>query len=270
MREFINRAKRFGSLLIKTFRQWIEREPFNNSIIIAYYTIFSLPGLLIIIINIAGYFFGTESVTKNITGQIDPKFTILAFCALVLVIFQGWIGSFVVSSNLTPWTITVHMFLALLLVALLIFLIHWSSGSDHLPSSLGFWWLMASMALLLVQTLLGTQVREALDHIADDIPREFWIREIEGGAFSIHRSFSWIVLLVHVGLIIRLHKTHGLKAFPLTLILLILGTILTGVGMAYFAVPPFLQPLHLLLATVTFGVQFLFLLKLNKSIFSNS
>lgn len=200
----------------------------------------------------------------------DPKFTILAFCALVLVIFQGWIGSFVVSSNLTPWTITVHMFLALLLVALLIFLIHWSSGSDHLPSSLGFWWLMASMALLLVQTLLGTQVREALDHIADDIPREFWIREIEAGAFSIHRSFSWIVLLVHVGLIIRLHKTHGLKAFPLTLILLILGTILTGVGMAYFAVPPFLQPLHLLLATVTFGVQFLFLLKLNKSIFTTS
>ncbi|HYF67234.1 MAG TPA: YihY/virulence factor BrkB family protein [Ohtaekwangia sp.] len=71
MREFINRTKRFGSLLIKTFRQWIEREPFNNSIIIAYYTIFSLPGLLVIIINIAGYFFGTDSVTKNITGQIQ-------------------------------------------------------------------------------------------------------------------------------------------------------------------------------------------------------
>jgi membrane protein len=71
MREFIIRAKRFGSLFVKTFRQWNEREPFNNSIIIAYYTIFSLPGLLIIIINVAGYFFGNEAVTSKITGQIQ-------------------------------------------------------------------------------------------------------------------------------------------------------------------------------------------------------
>jgi cytochrome c oxidase assembly protein subunit 15 len=71
------------------------------------------------------------------------------------------------------------------------------------------------------------------------------------------------VLLVHVGLILRLRKTDGLKAFPLVLILLILGTIMSGAGMAYFAVPPFLQPIHLLLATVTFGMQFMLLLKLN-------
>jgi len=71
MRRLIDKAKRFSSLFVRTFKQWIEREPFNNSIIIAYYTIFSLPGLLIIIINIAGYFFGTEMVTEKVTGQIQ-------------------------------------------------------------------------------------------------------------------------------------------------------------------------------------------------------
>lgn len=71
MKAILERAGRFGKLFIKTFRQWNEREPFNNSIIIAYYTIFSLPGLLIIIINVAGYFFGTEAVTQKITGQIQ-------------------------------------------------------------------------------------------------------------------------------------------------------------------------------------------------------
>ena len=85
-----------------------------------------------------------------------------------------------------------------------------------------------------------------------------------GRAFILHRSFSWIVLILHVGLIVNLRKTQGLKPFPLTVILLILGTILTGLGMAYFAVPPFLQPIHLLLATATFGMQFMFLLKLNR------
>jgi membrane protein len=64
------RFKNFFTLLKQTFRVWNEREPFNNSIIIAYYTIFSLPGLLVIIINLAGYFFGAEAVTNKISTQI--------------------------------------------------------------------------------------------------------------------------------------------------------------------------------------------------------
>jgi cytochrome c oxidase assembly protein subunit 15 len=72
------------------------------------------------------------------------------------------------------------------------------------------------------------------------------------------------VLLLHVGLILKLRKTEGAKAFLLTLIVLILGTILTGVSMAWFAVPPYLQPVHLLLASLTFGLQFMLLLKLNR------
>jgi membrane protein len=64
-------VKDFWTMFKDTFRQWNEREPFNNSIIIAYYTIFSLPGLLVIIINVAGYFFEKESVTKNVTTQIQ-------------------------------------------------------------------------------------------------------------------------------------------------------------------------------------------------------
>ena len=57
MGRLISAIKNAGLLLKETFYHWNEREPFNNSIIIAYYTIFSLPGLLVIIINLAGYFF---------------------------------------------------------------------------------------------------------------------------------------------------------------------------------------------------------------------
>jgi len=195
--------------------------------------------------------------------KTERRFTVVAFATFVLVGFQGWLGSFVVSSNLTPWTITVHMFLALLIVALLVYLVDQSSFRTEINSSLGFWWLVASMAVLLVQILLGTQVREAIDRVAQVAVREAWIANL-GGEFIIHRSFSWIVLIMHVGLILRLRKTEGAKTFTLALILLILGTILTGLSMAYFAVPPFLQPVHLLLATVTFGMQFLFLLKMNR------
>ena len=190
--------------------------------------------------------------------------TIISFLTLLLVSFQGWIGSFVVSSNLTPWTITVHMFLALVIVALLVYLVHESSPRKiKVHSTTGFWWLMVCIAVVLVQILLGTQVREAIDSVARIAVREQWIAAIEAD-FAIHRSFSWIVLLLHIGLIFNLRRTQALKGFLLTLILLILGTILTGVGMAWFAVPAFLQPVHLLLATGCFGVEFLFLLKLSR------
>src|SRR5688572_20590644 len=67
----IGKLKNFWKLLRDTFTEWNEREPFNNSIIIAYYTIFSLPGLLVIIINLAGYFFGYEAVTNQIASQMQ-------------------------------------------------------------------------------------------------------------------------------------------------------------------------------------------------------
>jgi cytochrome c oxidase assembly protein subunit 15 len=211
---------------------------------------------------VIGFLIFAVSIASIKFKKTQSRITLIAWLCFLLVAFQGWIGSFVVSTNLTPWTITVHMFLALLIVALLVYLVHESSYEKEIQSSLGFWWLLACMAVLFVQILLGTQVREAIDRVAS-AARDTWIGSL-GGEFVIHRSFSWIVLILHVGLITRLYKTEGSKAFALTLILLILGTILTGMGMAYFDVPPFLQPIHLLLATVTFGVQFSFLLKLNR------
>lgn len=54
----------------RTFKAFGDIDPFNKSIVIAYYTILSLPGLLVIIINLAGYFFGQEAVTGEVTRQI--------------------------------------------------------------------------------------------------------------------------------------------------------------------------------------------------------
>jgi cytochrome c oxidase assembly protein subunit 15 len=72
-------------------------------------------------------------------------------------------------------------------------------------------------------------------------------------------------VLVHVVLVYRLFKTSPRNPLPVALVLLILLTLITGVGMAYFAVPAFLQPIHLLVATLTFGVQFLLILRIKTS-----
>jgi membrane protein len=59
------------SVFKNTFSAWSEKDPFRQSAIIAYYAIFSIPGLLVLIIAIAGYFFGTEQVSKNLIAQIS-------------------------------------------------------------------------------------------------------------------------------------------------------------------------------------------------------
>lgn len=195
--------------------------------------------------------------------KTHPGITAISVITFVLVGFQGWIGSVVVSTNLTPWTITVHMFLALVIVAMLVYLVHKTAQGGTVSQPTTYWWLVVAMITLLVQILLGTQVREAIDAVASEWARTAWVDHL-GLPFLLHRSFSWVVLLVHVGLIVNLRKTALPKAFQLTLILLILGTILSGTAMAYAGVPPFLQPVHLLLATVTFGIQFLLFLKVSR------
>lgn len=60
-----------GKLLKTTFKEWNEKDPFRQSAVIAYYAIFSIPGLLVLIITIAGYFFGNDTVNKNLMAQLS-------------------------------------------------------------------------------------------------------------------------------------------------------------------------------------------------------
>lgn len=65
------RLKNLFTVLKTTSIQWWKRDPFEESAIIAYYAIFSLPGLLVVIVTVAGYFFGPEAVNGQIAGQIS-------------------------------------------------------------------------------------------------------------------------------------------------------------------------------------------------------
>lgn len=63
-------VKDLGLLLNNTYQEWSDKDPFRQSAVIAYYAIFSIPGLLVLIIAIAGYFFGKDTVNHEILGQI--------------------------------------------------------------------------------------------------------------------------------------------------------------------------------------------------------
>ncbi len=59
------------SLLKETYTEWNDDEPFRLSAAMSYYAIFSLPGLLLIVVTTAGYFLGEEAVQGELSNQIN-------------------------------------------------------------------------------------------------------------------------------------------------------------------------------------------------------
>ncbi len=58
-------------LLMKTYNLWMEKEPFQVSAVIAYYAILSLPGLLILIMELVGGIWGKEIVRGELFAEIS-------------------------------------------------------------------------------------------------------------------------------------------------------------------------------------------------------
>jgi cytochrome c oxidase assembly protein subunit 15 len=207
--------------------------------------------------------------------SLNKSIPILSVFNLFLVLFQAWIGSIVVSTNLLPWMITLHMMLALVIVCILLYvhfqsykLIYDTQVNTEKPSQL-FGILVIGFLLMLVQIVFGTQVREEMDIVAfefGNLLRGEWVEHL-GLVFLVHRSYSILLLLVHLVFFFKVYKytLRHVSVFKWSqgLIFVILLEILTGVGMAYFGVPAFLQPIHLLLGTLIVGIQFVILLQLN-------
>jgi len=204
----------------------------------------------------------------------DPPIFWTAAAALVLVIFQGWIGSIVVSTNLVPWMVTVHMLIAIVIVAMLVFLVFRSRRSWTKPyhvktsmrSPLTFYTGVAIL-LSLVQIILGTQVREEIDIVSAALgngSRDSWISQL-GMMFAVHRSFSWLILFLNGYLFYMLIRQNISTKVMTWIGILIIGSLASGIVMNFAGVPATMQPLHLLLGTAIIGLQFFLFLQLRNS-----
>jgi heme a synthase len=194
----------------------------------------------------------------------------LAFVNLILVAFQGWIGSLVVSTDLLPWMVTLHMLLTLVIIAILIYqLVKLSQFGNQTNVKAGNSikvLLVLGLITSLIQMIWGTQVREEIDAIAKSFQhtnRNLWIENLQMD-FIIHRSFSWIVVILNVLLVYTVFKNYkGISLFRNLsngIMGLVFAEVLAGIVLAYFSIPALLQPVHLFLAFMIFGMQFFFLL----------
>ncbi|MFS4446544.1 YihY/virulence factor BrkB family protein [Maribacter sp. 2307UL18-2] len=65
------KIKHLPSLIVDTYKAWDADNPFRLSAVVAYYAVLSLPGLLVIIINLVGSVWGVEIVQGQLTDEIS-------------------------------------------------------------------------------------------------------------------------------------------------------------------------------------------------------
>ncbi len=192
--------------------------------------------------------------------KTNKQIVILSWLAVFLMGFQGWLGATVVYSVLNPIKITLHMLVALIIVALLIYVI-WKVNAkcafvkyDKLFSGL----LLTTLILTLVQVILGTQVREFVDEQVNIVGYNQMelVMQNPDITFYFHRSFSIIIFLLNLYLFVRNRKlVLGYEKMNAVGFLLVIE-ILSGIAMYYFDFTFGSQAIHLVIASLLFGVQF--------------
>nr|WP_294873244.1 COX15/CtaA family protein [uncultured Pedobacter sp.] len=196
------------------------------------------------------------------------RIVVLSWVNLIVVAFQAWLGSIVVSTNLVPWIVTVHMLLALVILAILVYTYNYAQQMHKAVTIVmaKVVWLKVLIFLAIVvsvlQIVLGTEVREAVDAVSKALmynDRESWLTKV-GKIFSYHRDSAMVVLILNI-IIYKLVKdrfngkaTALMVANSIAVVLII--QILTGLILSNFALPPYAQALHILFSTLLFSLQY--------------
>jgi cytochrome c oxidase assembly protein subunit 15 len=222
---------------------------------------------------IVGLFLFLTAVYAFSYWKNSKRIAILSILNLILVGFQAWLGSIVVSSNLVAWIVTVHMLLALAILAIAISTYHLAKvyGKPMLKiSPIIHVITLLTLILTIVQIAFGTEVREKIDAVAIRLSgyRDGWINSA-GQIFFQHRDVAVLVLFANVALyaLIRKHfSRHSIQQQLMSFtFLIIMLQIVIGIVLSYLSLPPFAQVLHIVLASLLFGSQFYLMLNLYQS-----
>jgi cytochrome c oxidase assembly protein subunit 15 len=191
--------------------------------------------------------------------------------AFLLVGFQGWLGGVVVQQELAAWIVTVHMLVALVIVSLLLYATVYAFFGDA-PATRAvararrplIWTLAVLIAITLLQVTLGTQVRERIDEaLSGGIARSEALSTV--GQYDIwHREAALLVIagtMAALWLLRRYHRhAHDLHRAAAVMAALTLAQVVLGVTMAYAALTPAVQVLHLTGSSLLLGAQTVVLL----------
>jgi cytochrome c oxidase assembly protein subunit 15 len=123
--------------------------------------------------------------------------------------------------------------------------------------------------LILIQIIVGTQVRENVDVVKATLGENNRQEIIEnlGSVYVTHRVFYYMVAMAVLFFAFLLRggrkseqtnfNIRGVRFSTNLMVVSLFGEILLGISMHNFGLPPVLQPLHLLFATLLFSAAYM-------------
>ena len=234
---------------------------------------------------LAGALLGLVSLTLVVfcfaSNRVTNKTLYFAIGALISVIFNGWLGSQVVASDLRPLLVSLHMMGAFLVQMFLILGFINSRTSNVFPTvSMAYnkranIYIGLCVLCLVLQIGMGIQIRESVDWVLklDELFDRENLIDIVPWIFYVHRSFSWVVLVFAVlalSYIVKSKVNPGTNLRDVSTwkfllsdvkvrwgsfyIILVMAQMLIGGALNHLGFPMFVQPLHLVAANLMFGV----------------
>ena len=199
------------------------------------------------------------------------KFNSIVWLSIGLVLltgFQAWLGKTVVDSNLELIKITLHMFGALAMVFLSIYILFLVNGKQKVAAPKNIVTANIILGILvLMQITMGTQVRGQIDAISElsiYLDRSGWAAQLTGW-FYIHRSFSLVVAALAAFIYVKAKGERQTEYLARRVLLIILSEILVGIILVYIDFPKAAQPIHLLLSSLLVAFVFSNILKFTKA-----
>ncbi len=229
--EVIYQDKLHGEVLFNPTKTWIE---YINRLIGA------LTGLIVLITTILAWKEGKKVFLPTLAG-------------LLLILANAVLGKYVVDSFLLPGVVTAHMLLSIGVIYFLVQALNNQTSKAVIPLENRLW-IGISLLLVLIQIILGTQVRENMDHVIKELgegAKNQWVAHLDL-VYIVHRTFSWFIVLGHLILWNKI-KNSALQTYRHGMMVLVGISFATGILMAYFELSLGSQAVHLLISLVLIG-----------------
>ncbi len=220
--------------------------------------LFSLP---------VGFFSLATFIASFHLRKSRPLLFWLSFAGLLLVLANAWMGARVVYSGIAPGVLSTHLALAMALIGVLTYCV-WAGVEHPLKvkmtgnTKLVRMTVLALLVLVVIEGILGTQIREMTDELAKahlDAPRETWIDELEQSiTYVIHRSFSWLLLFTSVFAfsLAKKHQPDGVTPSQIGVLAIMFTQMILGLVMAQIHIYSWVQVLHVGLAAILLALVF--------------
>ncbi len=215
-----------------------------------------------------GIFLLITAAYSFIYRKTATRIVVLSILNILVVGYQGWLGSIVVSTNLMQWVVTVHMLLALVILAITIYTYNYARQLHKERSVIMYriLWLKGFLAftilITILQIVLGTEVRESVDSISKALQfndRNTWVGKV-GEIFSYHRDLAILVAICNFVVYKMVIDRFSGKAWPLMtanyIMIVLIVQVASGFLLSYLSLPPYAQAIHILFATLLFSLQY--------------